>query len=172
MATNIIQVKQFTKNVFGYMKDYRVGKCSFAPHSEIRDTFQEQYGGNRQHCALFHWEYYINRKKREDGLAFFFALDGNIKSPSRTNPSLDLEGKIEYSSLSFGLYQEDGRESAESSKIVVVRIGEWGRVLKTKIHKRFRTKTGFSLPLGKTYLLPLEYTIRFYATGRTDPLPE
>ena len=46
------------------------------------------------------------------------------------------------------------------------------KIVKTKSNKLFQKRTGFSLPREEKYLPLLKYTIRFYATGRTDPLPE
>ncbi len=172
MTIDILWIEQFTENVLSFMKDYKIGKCSLAPYSETRDTFQDQYRGNRPNCASFHREYYTNHKRREDGLAFFFAVDGTVKSPPRAKPCLDLEEKVEYIALSFGLYKEDGRESHESTKVVAVEIGENEEIVKTKVNKLFQKRTGFSLPREEKYLPLLEYTIRFYATGHTDPLPE
>ncbi|HLC80580.1 MAG TPA: hypothetical protein VJG31_02300 [Candidatus Nanoarchaeia archaeon] len=172
MTIDICWIEQFTENILSFMKDYRIGKRSLAPYSETKDIFQDRYRGNRPNCASFHREYYINHQRREDGLAFFFAVDGTIRSPPRSKPCLDLEEQIEYTSLSFGLYKEDGRESHESSKVVSVEMGENEKIMKTKVDKRFKKRTGFSLPREEKYLPLLEYTIRFYATGHTDPLPK
>ena len=140
MTIDILWIEQFTENVLSFMRDYKVGKCSLSPHSEIKDTFQDQYRGNRPNCASFQREYYTNHKRREDGLAFFFSVAGDIKSPPRAKPCLDLEEKVEYTTLSFGLYREDGRENHESTKVVSVDLGENEKIVKTKVNKIFHKK--------------------------------